>query len=103
MIGVCNFWNTPRGFGFLTAHDGEQYFLHITNFTRAKSPVRGAYIYFELGEPVKPGMKLQAVAARYAEPLEVKMAGGQMGRYTNAADTTKTRAGVNALGGEVRS
>jgi cold shock CspA family protein len=103
MIGVCNFWNNPRGFGFLTAPDGEQYFLHITNFTRGKSPVSGAYIYFELGEPVKQGMKLQAVAARYAEPLEVKMAGGQTGRDANAADTTKAKAGVNALAGEVRS
>jgi cold shock CspA family protein len=90
MVGVCNFWNNPRGFGFVTAPDGEQYFLHITNFSRGKSPVPGAYIYFELGEPVKSGMKLQAVAARYAEPLEV-------------AGITKTIAGMNALAGEVRS
>ncbi len=90
MIGTCTFWNNQRGYGFVTAQDGTQYFLHISNFERGKTPVLGAYISFELGQPLRQKMQLQAVNAHFATAEEARRA--------NA-----TTAGVNALSQGVRS
>ena len=72
MIGTCTFWQNQRGYGFITASDGTQYFLHISNFERGKTPVLGAFVSFVLGQPLRPGMKLQAINAKFATAEETR-------------------------------
>ncbi len=74
MMGTCTFWQNQRGYGFITAPDGTQYFLHISNFERGKTPVRGALISYVLGEPLHAGTKLQAINAKFATAEEIKQA-----------------------------
>jgi cold shock CspA family protein len=102
MIGTCTFWHSVKAYGFITAQDGTQYFLHITNFEKGKTPVLGGLIYFELGQPQRAELRLQCVSARYARPLEVKMAGGQVGRTANVSYAASMTDSVKAGNGGAR-
>jgi hypothetical protein len=79
MIGRITYWNNPKGFGFITVAnvDGNatfqtQYFFHHSNFDG--TPVLGAIVVFNLGDPVAIGKKIQAVGIRYATPAEIELA-----------------------------
>jgi cold shock CspA family protein len=94
MIGKCNFWNQPKGFGFITvtaAENGglaqQQYFFHWSNFTKDQIPVVNAFMVFELGDAVAPGKKVQAVGVRFATAAEI------------AAHLEERNAGLDALAG----
>jgi len=98
MVGRITHWNAEKGYGFVTVskHDGpgkfvEQYFFHRTNFLD-ETPVLGGIVIFQLGEPVRVGKKIQAVAVRYANREEVLQ--GQRDKYV---------AGVSTLAGGLRA
>ncbi|SRR6266478_5911492 len=92
MIGRITYWNNPKGFGFITVAniDGSatfqtQYFFHSSNFKG--TPVLGAIVVFNLGDPVAIGKKIQAVGVRFATRTEIEQA-----NYARSFG-----AGVNAL------
>jgi hypothetical protein len=77
MIGRITYWNNPKGFGFITVANTEgsttfqtQYFFHHSNFDG--TPVLGAIVVFNLGDPVAIGKKIQAVGVRYATSAEIE-------------------------------
>jgi len=79
MIGRITYWNNPKGFGFITVAntDGRatfqtQYFFHHSNFDG--TPVLGAIVVFNLGDPVAIGKKIQALGVRYATSAEIEQA-----------------------------
>ena len=73
MIAQVTTFIEGRGFGFLTDSSGEQYFFHISNFSRdgaegkKRKPILGEMVSFELDEPVRLGCKVQAVKIRPSE------------------------------------
>ena len=95
MIGRINFYNHPRGYGFITvtilpkspteAPSQEQYFFHHSNFKNGETPAIGAYVSFGLGPGIEEGKKLQAVGIRFATSQEVD----------------SVHAGLNALASKV--
>jgi cold shock CspA family protein len=92
MIGRITYWNNSKGFGFITVANTEgnatfqtQYFFHHSNFKG--TPVLGAIVVFNLGDPVAIGKKIQAVGVRYAIAAEIEQ--------TNYARSLM--AGFNAL------
>ena len=70
MIAQVTTFIEGRGFGFLTDSSGEQYFFHISNFSREgaegkkRKPILGEVVSFELADPVRLGAKVQAVKIR---------------------------------------
>ncbi len=99
MIGRINYWNNPKGFGFITVANTEgtatfqtQYFFHHSNFKDGQ-PVLGGIVVFNLGDPVAIGKKVQAVAVRFATQAEIDQA-----NYARSFG-----AGANALASGVRS
>ena len=70
MIAQVTTFIEGRGFGFLTDSSGEQYFFHISNFSRdgaegkKRKPILGEVVSFELADPVRLGAKVQAVSLR---------------------------------------
>jgi hypothetical protein len=77
MIGRITYWNNPKGFGFITVAntDGSgtfqtQYFFHHSNCDG--TPVLGAIVVFNLGDPVAIGKKIQAVGVRFATSAEIE-------------------------------
>ena len=70
MIAQVTTFIESRGFGFLTDASGEQYFFHISNFSRdgaegkKRKPILGEFVSFELADPVRLGAKVQAVKIR---------------------------------------
>ena len=70
MIAQITTYIDVRGFGFLTDSSGEQYFFHISNFSRdgaegkKRKPILGEVVSFELADPVRLGAKVQAVKIR---------------------------------------
>jgi cold shock CspA family protein len=72
MIAQVTTFIEGRGFGFLTDSSGEQYFFHISNFSRQgaegkkRKPILGEVVSFELADPVRLGAKVQAVKIRPA-------------------------------------
>jgi len=48
MTGWFEFWNKPRGFGFIHTENGESYFTHITN-CEGFVPIKGQLVTFEPG------------------------------------------------------
>jgi cold shock CspA family protein len=72
MIAQVTTFIEGRGFGFLTDASGEQYFFHISNFSREgaegkkRKPILGEVVSFELADPVRLGAKVQAVKIRPA-------------------------------------
>jgi cold shock CspA family protein len=73
MIAQVTTFIEGRGFGFLTDSSGEQYFFHISNFSREgaegkkRKPILGEVVSFELADPVRLGAKVQAVKLRPAD------------------------------------
>jgi len=54
--GVCKFWNSSRGYGFLTADDdGKDYFIHATCVERSglHQLVRDQKVSFTVKEDLK--------------------------------------------------
>jgi cold shock CspA family protein len=70
MVAQVTTFIERRGFGFLTDSTGEQYFFHISNFSREgaegkkRKPMLGEMVSFELADPVTLGAKAQAVKIR---------------------------------------
>jgi cold shock CspA family protein len=70
MIAQITTYIDVRGFGFLTDHEGEQFFFHVSNFLREGSqgkerkPKLGEMVSFEVTDPVRLGGKMQAVKIR---------------------------------------
>jgi cold shock protein len=57
-------WNRERGFGWISAADGADYFLHVSQWTLAGIPEVGSTVEFDIG-PGLSGKKPQATNARY--------------------------------------
>jgi cold shock CspA family protein len=70
MIAQITTYIDVRGFGFLTDHEGEQFFFHVSNFLREGSqgkerkPKLGEMVSFEITDPVRLGGKMQAIKLR---------------------------------------
>jgi len=96
MIGRITYWNNPKGFGFITVANADgsatfqtQYFFHHSNCEG--TPVLGAIVVFNLGDPVAIGKRIQAVGVRFATPAEIAQA-NYARSFGPGADTLK--AGV---------
>ena len=81
MIAQITTYIDVRGFGFLTDHEGEQFFFHVSNFLREGSqgkerkPKLGEMVSFEITDPVRLGGKMQAVRIRPSTASYVVQAG----------------------------
>jgi cold shock CspA family protein len=81
MIAQITTYIDVRGFGFLTDHEGEQFFFHVSNFLREGSqgkerkPKLGEMVSFEVTDPVRLGGKMQAVKIRPSLAAYVVQAG----------------------------
>jgi cold shock CspA family protein len=63
MIGTIKRWDVQRGFGFVAATNGRDYFLHIKNWNESGAPAVGTQVEFEIG-PGARERKEQAINAR---------------------------------------
>ena len=63
--GTITFFNSPRGFGFITRPDGEQFFFHISHFAKGEYPVLEGQVEFKIAPAIAVGKKPQAVSVRY--------------------------------------
>ena len=51
MRGKVKYWNNDRGFGFLIAPDGQELFMHISDFDDSIDiPMRGDEVEFDIGK-----------------------------------------------------
>src|SRR5882762_8098075 len=81
VIGRINFYNHPKGFGFIVvtvppkspteAPHQEHFFFHHSNFRNGETPAIGAYVSFGLAPGIAEGKKSQAVGIRFATSQEV--------------------------------
>jgi cold shock CspA family protein len=97
VFGKINYWNQPKGFGFLTVTTTEngaiiqqQYFFHHSNFTKQQVPVLGAFCVFELGAPFAVGRKVQAIGVRFATAEEI----AKHTEITRGANALASKAGA---------
>lgn len=49
MNGRVKFFNDAKGFGFILAEDGKEYFVHITSVTKGTRLEDGQDVTFEVG------------------------------------------------------
>lgn len=63
--GTITYFNSPRGFGFITRPDGEQFFFHISHFAKGEYPVLEGQVEFKIAPAIAVGKKPQAVSVRY--------------------------------------
>jgi cold shock CspA family protein len=83
MIAQITTYIDVRGFGFLTDHEGEQFFFHVSNFLREGSqgkerkPKLGEMVSFEIVDAVRLGGKMQAVKIRPLSASYVVQAGNE--------------------------
>ena len=96
-IGKVTYWNSVRGYGFLTVSQVEnnaitqaQYFFHNSHFTKHQVPVLDAYCVFRDGDPLTSNKKTQAVNVRFATAEEI------------ANHVAERSAGLSALAGGAR-
>lgn len=69
---TLTYYNSSKGFGFLTTQEGEQYFFHASNFEKNCQPVVGATVKFLVGPAIAVGKKEQALGVRYPRVDEVR-------------------------------
>ncbi|MBS1266822.1 MAG: hypothetical protein MAG795_00791 [Candidatus Woesearchaeota archaeon] len=50
MEGTVKFFNSMRGFGFIAADDGEEYFVHQTGLTEGTVIAEGDKVTFDIEE-----------------------------------------------------
>ena len=50
MIGQIITWNTERGFGFLRATSGRNFFAHISKWIDDEAPAAGQTVVFDIAE-----------------------------------------------------
>jgi cold shock CspA family protein len=63
-VGVVLFVN-PRGFGFIEAASGVNYFYHLSQWVDPYNPpVKGKVVKFEVGPAAQPGKRDQAIRVR---------------------------------------
>jgi cold shock CspA family protein len=56
LTGTCKSFGNCTGFGFITADDGPDVFVHITDCTDGMMPAKGDVLFYELGPSTKkPG------------------------------------------------
>ena len=62
MIGVCKFWRTDKGYGFLAIEDGPDVFVHYSAIQMPgyRSLEEGQRVEFDVG-PGKKGEEAQNV------------------------------------------
>jgi len=48
--GKVKFFNTSKGFGFITQNSGEDLFFHISEIKSSEGPEEGAKVEYEIGE-----------------------------------------------------
>jgi cold shock CspA family protein len=66
MHGTITYYNNARGYGFITATTGEQYFFHVTNFVKGEAPpVLEGRVRFDVAPAVSVGKKAQAANLQY--------------------------------------
>lgn len=61
--GIVRMYNEVKGFGFLRAEDGEEYFVHESQFTENADIYRGARVSFGIEQNAHNG-KVSAVNVR---------------------------------------
>ncbi len=95
MLGRITFWNPIKAFGFVTLNrkDGiiQQYFFHLNNFDGV--PVLNALVFFNLGDPISVGKKVQAVGVRFATPDDLEQE-NHLSVASAATDVLSGKAGI---------
>jgi len=93
MLGRITYWNPIKSFGFVTLSrkDGiiQQYFFHLNNFNGV--PILNALVFFNLGDPISIGKKVQAVGVRFATPDDLEQE-NKDGIVSAAVDSLKAGA-----------
>jgi len=59
MIATVECFMANRGFGFLRTNEGQDFFFHVSHFKGKPRP--GAVVSFELTDPVRRGLRPQAI------------------------------------------
>ena len=59
MKGNVKFFNASKGFGFITAEDKKDYFVHCSEVKTNNDLVEGESVEFEIGEGKKGPMAIQ--------------------------------------------
>jgi cold shock CspA family protein len=86
VIGRITFYNSAKGYGFLTTFSSpsQELFFHHSHFRNGEIPAIGAYVVFGIAPGIE-GKKTQAVGIRFATAHEV------------AGIEDKFVAGINSL------
>ncbi len=50
MDGTVKFFNTSRGFGFISGEDGKEYFVHVTGLKEGANITEGDSVSFKVVE-----------------------------------------------------
>lgn len=76
MQGTITYFNSRRGFGFITILSGESYFFHVSSFAKDSQPVLEGKVAFQLAPPIRVGQRPQAVNVRYTVSDKVSVPTG---------------------------
>jgi len=97
--GTVKLFNPNKGFGFITAADGTDVFLHIKACVDEGIPKQGDQVAFDMGEsPVKPGM-MQASNVTGGTGVKGEGKGGKGSAGTGAYQgTCKSFTGEKGFG-----
>jgi CspA family cold shock protein len=81
--GTVKVWNFERGFGYIRASNGKDYFMHISNWMSDgnEPPTAGQQVVFELGLGITKTKPPQATNVRLQTEIETganALAGGAL-------------------------
>ena len=80
-FGTVKAWNEDRGFGYIRALNGKDYFTHIQHWMPDEPPTAGQKVVFELGPGITKTKPPQAINVRLQTEIETganALAGGAL-------------------------
>jgi cold shock CspA family protein len=88
--GVITYFDSSRGFGFITVPEGHSYFFHISHFERNTQPVLEGQVEFKIAPPRAVGKKPMAVRVRYWMPTALDVLAGSDAITTTSDEEVKS-------------
>jgi cold shock CspA family protein len=68
MQGTITYYNSQKGYGFITVPTGQKYFFHISNFSKGDDhdvPTLEGVVRFDVGPAISVGKRPQALNVQY--------------------------------------